>query len=258
MPRLAFSDWTALHLRFTAFVLPGAQLSAAADWWIRFAGADPEQITSNPRLGASQAVGKFGMGTLVVTTQPDRVDWFLGPSPIEAAVVQGPTTQETKPPSIGGAVESLDAFSDLSKQWLVGDIPNVNRLALGGVFSHQEENKQEAYLRLQDYVPVEVDPNSSDFLYQINLPTQSHSHIEGLAINRLSKWSVTMFKMISLRVVGEPFTNEIMTAIALRSEIDINTAQEYQGELPKERLADVMDELVQYGRELITNGVGSR
>jgi hypothetical protein len=255
MSRLAFSEWTADQLRCTAFTITGTSLTAAY-WWTKLGGAEPEQITSNPRLGSSQAVGRFGPRTLVVSTQPDRVDWFLGPIPIEAASIQGQAETEPQPPSIGGAVEAFDVFSELSKRWLAfEDIPKVNRLALGGVLSHHEEDKRAAYLRLPDYVPVQVDPESSDFLFQINLPTRSRSDIEGLAINRLSKWAVTMFKLIALTAPGGPITQDLKTTIALRSEIDINTAQEYQGELPKDRLLQLMDELIELGRDLITNGV---
>jgi hypothetical protein len=258
MPKLAFDDWTAEQLRCTAFTLPGTS-STATHWWTMLADADPEQVTSNPRLGSSQAVGSFGPRILVVSTQPDRVDWFLGPVPIEAASIQGQAALEPKPPSIGGAVEAFDVFSELSKRWLAfEDIPNVNRLALGGVLSHQEEDKHEAYLRLPDYVPVLVDPESSDFLYQINLPTQSRSDIEGLVINRLSKWAVTMVRLFALNMSGGSLAHDLKTTIALRSEIDINTAQEYQGELPKGRLAQIMDELIEHGRDLITNGVVRR
>ncbi|MHB1674850.1 MAG: hypothetical protein ACYCSP_11460 [Acidobacteriaceae bacterium] len=254
MPRLAFNDWSADQLRCTAFTLTGTALQAA-HWWTRLANADPEEITSNPRLGSSQAVGRFGPRTLVVATQPDRVDWYLVPAPIEAASIQGQPATEPNPPSIGNAIEAFDVFSELSKQWLAfEDVPNINRLALGGMLSHQEVDKRAAYLRLPDYVSFPVDPKSSDFIFQINLPLPSRS-IEGLAINRLSKWSVTMFKLFAMNVLGGPFGQDLKTTIALRSEIDINTAQEYQGELPKSQLAQIMDELIDHGRNLITNGV---
>lgn len=255
MSRLAFSDWMAEQLRCTAFTLPGTQ-STADHWWTLLADAAPEQVTSNPRLGSSQAVGSFGPGTLVVSTQPDRVDWFLGPVPMEAASIQGQATTDPLPPSIGSAIEALDIFSKLSKRWLAHkEIPDVNRLALGGVLSHQEEDKRTAYLRLLDYIPVKVDPESSDLLFQINLPINSRSGIEGLAINRLSKWSVAMFKLISLNVPGGLLLQDLKTTIALRSEIDINTAQEFQRELPKNQLIDVFNELVEHGSSLIANGV---
>jgi len=258
MPRLDFRDWTVEHLRGTAFILPGSS-QPAGHWWMKLAGTDPEQVTSNPRLGSSQAVGKFGDGTLIVSTYPDKVEWFLGPIPTEAASIQEEAATEPKPPSIGGAVEAFDSFSALSKRWLAfDDIPNVNRLALGGVLSHQEGDKSVAYLRLPDYVPVQIRPESSDFLYQINLPTQSLSGVEGLVINRLSKWSVAMFKLFALSISGVPFAQDLKTTIALRTEIDINTAQEHQGELPKNRLSQILDELVDHGRDLIKNGVANR
>jgi hypothetical protein len=257
MPRLAFSDWNADQLRCTAFTLTGTSLPAA-HWWTKLAGADPEQITTNPRLGSSQAVGRFGPGTLVVSTQPDRVDWFLGPAPIEAASIHGQVATEPNAPSIGNAVQAFDVFSEISKQWLAfEDIPNVNRLALGGVLSHQEVDKRAGYHRLPDYVPAQVDPESSDFLFQVNLPTPSRS-IDGLVINRLSKWAVTMFKLLALKGPGGSFVaQDLKTTIALRAEIDINTAQEYPGDLPKTQLAQIMDELIEQGRNLITNGVAN-
>lgn len=255
MPRLAFSDWTAEQLRCTAFILPGTTLPAA-HWWAKLTGADPEQVTANPRIGASQAVGGFGPGTLVVTTQPGRVDWFLVPGPIETANVQGQTNPEFTAPSLGGAVEAFDALSKISKQWLgFEDIPEVSRLALAGAFTHPEENKRAAYLRLAEYVPIQVGPESSDFLYQINLPTQSGSGIKGLVINRLSKWAVTMYKLVRLNEPMNLPTQDIGTTIALRSEIDVNTVQEFEGELPKGQLIEIVDELVQHGRSLITEGV---
>ena len=258
MPRLDLTDWTAEQLRCSAFILQGDS-QPAHHWWRKLAEAEPEQVTSNPRLGSSQAVGGLGPGTLIVSTQPDRVDWFLGPPLIEAVSILEPAAMAPKPPSIGGAGEAFDVFSEISKRWLAfEEIPNLNRLALGGVLSHQEENKRAAYLRLPDYVPVQVDPESSDFLYQISLPMQSRSNIEGLTINRLSKWAVTMFKLIALNAPGGPLTQDLRTTIALRSEIDVNTAQEYQNELPKDRLAQIFDELVDYGRDLIANGVAQR
>jgi hypothetical protein len=255
MSRLAFSDWTAEQFRCTAFILPGTALPAA-HWWAKLADADPEEVTSSPRVGATQAVGRFGPGTLVVTTQPGRIDWFLVPGRAEVALVQEQAPPELAAPSLGGAVETFNAFSEVSRKWLAfEDIPDVNRLALGAVFSHPEENRRAAYVRLPEYVPVKVDPESTDFLYQINLPTQSRSGITGLVINRLSKWAVSMFKLIAMNLQGETFSQGFGATTALRSEIDVSTPQEFQGVLPKDRLIEIFNELDEHGRYLVTNGV---
>jgi hypothetical protein len=258
MPLLALSDWSMEFLRCTAFTLAGASQSAA-NWWTRLTGSEPEQITSNPRLGATQAVGQFGPGNLVVSTQADRVDWFLTPVPPEVAPpIMGQAPAEFfKPASIGSADEAFTNFLELSQRWLAfEEIPNVNRLALGGALLHQEQDKRAAYERLANYVPVQLDPESSDFLLQINLPMQSRLNIEGLTINRLSKWAVLRIKTLSLNVGSPRFTED--STIALRSEIDINTAQEYQVDLQKDQLPLIMDELVEHGRDIIANGVRKR
>jgi hypothetical protein len=188
MPPIAFSEWAVEFLRCTAFTLVGASQSAT-DWWTRIAGAEPEEVTSNPRLGASQAVGQFGPGNLVVSTQGDRIDWFLTPVPVNlVASIQGHApTQSPQPASIGSADEAFAHFLELSQRCLASEeIPNVNRLALGGALFHQERDKRAAYERLPNYVPVRLEPESSDFLFQINLPMQNRLGIEGLMINRLS------------------------------------------------------------------------
>jgi len=258
MPRLAFSDWTAEQFRCTAFILHGSALTADY-WWTKLADADPEEVTSNPRLGASQAVGKYEPGKLVVTTQPGRIDWFLVPDMAETVPIQGQVPPGLAAPTLGCAVESFNAFSDISRKWLAfEDIPQVNRLALGGVLTHPEEDRRTAYLRLPEYVPVKVDPESTDFLYQINLPTQSRLDITGLLINRLSKWSVSMFKLVAMSMQGELTSQSFGATISLRCEIDINTAQEFHGELPKDQLIKIVNELDEYGRGLIANGVAQQ
>jgi hypothetical protein len=254
MPRLDFNEWTAEQFRCTAFILP-AIARPAAHWWARLADADPEEVTSNPRLGSSQALGRFGPGTLVVSTQPGRVDWFLVPGRPEAASIQGAVRPEPTLPSLGAAVESFGTFAEVSSKWLaLEEIPDVNRLAFGGVFSHLEEDRRAAYLRLPDYVPVRVDPDSTDFLYQINLPIPSRLDVAGLLINRLSKWSVAMFKLVTLNLSGELPRQDFGGTISLRSEIDVNTAEGVPI-LPKDRLIEIVDELGEHGRGLIANGV---
>lgn len=260
MPRIPLSDWTAEQFRCTAFVFPGVTLPAS-HWWARITGSDPENVSSNPRQGTTQADGGFGPGRLVVSAQPGRVEWFLVPDPAEKAYIQGPTslTPLTPPspsaPSLGGATETFEFFTDISRRWLaIEDIPDLSRLALGGVFSHPEEDKTAAYLRLPEYVPVRVSPESTDFLYQINLPMHSRLEIPGLQINRLSKWSVSAYKLIALQLLPNNL-QDLATTIALRSEVDINTSQEFEGALPRGRLVDIVNELNEIGRHLITNGV---
>ena len=128
-------------------------------------------------------------------------------------------------------------------------------MAFGAVLTHNEQDRASAYLRLSDYVPLTLDPESSDFLYQINLPVQSQTGIEGLRINRLSKWGATMSNTIAIvsgaaRVVATP-------VFAIRLELDINTAPEI-GAIPQERRIEIFRELVQLGQEIADRGIANR
>ena len=118
-------------------------------------------------------------------------------------------------------------------------------------------DRQSGYLRLPDYVPVQVNPESSDFLYQINLPpVLSTTGIEDLRLNRLSKWSIEAWKSIALRITATTVQAQpVPQASALRLELDINTVPTFAGPIPQERLVDVYRELVAAGREIAANGV---
>ena len=160
---------------------------------------------------------------------------------------------------LGPAMEIVDAFSAIAEKWLTrDDLPAVARIAFGVVLEHPEADRQAGYRRLPDYVPVKVDPESSDFHYQINLPpVPSATGIEGLSLNRLSKWGVAgrmSFRFTGMAVQAQPGTE----AFALRLERDINTVADFAGRIPHARLVDIYRELVAAGRAIAANGVVTR
>jgi len=131
----------------------------------------------------------------------------------------------------------------LMLRWLAG-CPPLQRLAFGAVLTRPVDDLLTGYRQISDYLPfVQLDPeSSSDFSYQINRPRNS-TVISGLRINRFSRWSVA-------RVFASTFD----TQIGCRVELDINTAQEFQGELPQEKLPVIIQELVDLGKEIAENG----
>jgi hypothetical protein len=118
-------------------------------------------------------------------------------------------------------------------------------------------DRRSAYIELRDYIPVEIDPDSTDILYQINLPTAESKTIPGLGLNRLSKWLVTQHSFISVPLGfagGVPVTQG-PTSPTIRLELDINTLPAFEQAIPKESLVSVYRELVDAGRNIASNGV---
>lgn len=253
MPRFPIEDWSAAQLRMTAFV--GSSVGASSEQlWQSVVGTLPDESTSNPKKGASQSSGAFEPGKLVLRLEPDRIDLVLEPADIdlESSPVVDVFAQ------MGSWLQLLETFSAIAQKLLLrADQPLIVRLAFGSVLHHREATKADAYSRLGDFLPTTPTADASDFLYQINHPASSDTGIEGLRINRLTKWSVAAFR--SLRLSVSPGQNLAATvaqdaAFAMRLELDINTAPDFSGPIPNDRLIDVYRELVSFGRGVAENG----
>lgn len=248
MPRFPLSDWLVEHFRLTAFPVPGA-IGRSPEWWEAASSASPDEMTSNPKKGSSLVSGSFGPGKLVLRLEPDRVDWLLVPADSDAEALLSPEF-----PNIGSLTETLGTFSEIAERWLErDDVPELGRLAFGAVLSHPEADRRSGYLRLPDYVPVQVDPESSDFLYQINLPITSTAGINGLQINRLTKWSVRALKVVRLASTGATIAPTSGYAFSL--ELDINTTPTFAGPLPKARLVALYQELANLSGQIVAEGI---
>jgi hypothetical protein len=253
MPRLPFADWQGQLARLTVFPSQDA-ITRSAEWWQAATDDQPDETTMNPKKGSGQIQGAFGQGKLILNLEPDRIDWLLAPADRE----MGEQTNGEFP-TLGPATEMVNTFSAIAEKWLTQDsLPAIARIAFGAVLLHPEADRRAGYLRLPDYVPVQVNPESSDFLYQINPPpVASETGIEGLHLNRLSKWSVVTlqsfaFKMSATGVTAQRADPQVT---ALRLELDINTVPAFAGPFPHARLVHVFRELVAAGRAIATDGV---
>jgi hypothetical protein len=236
------AEWEAESLRLTAFLSPSAQIDQH-DWWKTIVGDLPERTTSERSTGIQQEEGKFGDGKLSLIVQPTRIDWQLTPLDVSPSSPLGF-------PKVGPWLDSLRSFHDLMLSW-IEIAPPVQRLAFGAVFLLQVPNSQEGYKKLSDYLPFELDKDSTDFFYQINRPRKSTSIKQfDLKINRLSKWNVLGGFALSL---NQPLQIK-PTQFSLRLELDLSTAEDFQNELPSEQLPQILSELVEVGKEIALKG----
>jgi hypothetical protein len=133
-------------------------------------------------------------------------------------------------------------------RWLEGLDRPIKRLAFAGVLVQPAQDRRSAYERLNQYLQwVEIDPDSSDFLYRINRPRQSRSGVAGLTINRLATWgAMTFTRHRQIMLAGSPYTQQQTRSEshACMLEFDVNTSGERQDPLPREQLGSVFGELV--------------
>jgi hypothetical protein len=240
--------WQTESFRLTAFLSPSAQ-SLEQDWWKTLTSEVPDRRTSEPKTGLQQEEGKFKdetiEGTLVLTVQPTRVDWQLVPL-LDVPVSRLPT--------LGSFADSLDSFFALMLRW-IEIAPPIQRLAFGVVLTKSVNSSKEGYQWVSSFLPFDLDEDSSDFLYQINRPVKSKSaEIPDLLINRLSRWSVSLFAGVSI----DPNSPEQYIVrppqFSVRLELDINTTADLSVDLNSEQLCQVFQELVELGKEIAIKG----
>jgi hypothetical protein len=159
--------------------------------------------------------------------------------------------------NIGIAPEAIAKFERLLSKWLAADgTPAVTRMAFGAVLVHPEQDKRQAYERLAAYLPVQLDPDSSDFSFQLNLPVLQSSTIEGLRINRLSKWNAATLHVVSITPSSEGVTRTDNKGNSMtRLELDINTVPVGNQELAQSMLPGLFNELARHGMELAEQGL---
>lgn len=243
-------DWQAHSLRLTSFRF-GSWPDEALRPWEKIVGRPPDEKVERPRDGSVLETGDLEGGRLTWKIDPTRADWFF---------IAETEPEEEAISSLGAFPDVLKGFSELMQCWLE-DSPLVQRLAFGAILIKPADDRTAGYRMLEDYLAaVEIDPEtSSDFLYQINRRRASKLGIDGLQINRLSKWSVIRFTSLVAMIAGgeRPSIETMQTTAPLsacRLELDISTMPEWKGELPHDGLPEVFHELVTLGQEIAEKG----
>jgi hypothetical protein len=232
-------------IRLTGFLAPTAQVGDPT-WWSDLTGSPAETRTAKPSRGELQEAGTVDDRTLTLAMQPGRVDWFLTPRFEQGVLPESPWA--------GNFREALDSFSALMLRWLPASPPLV-RIAFGAVVHRPVADKAAGYVLLARYIPsLQIDPDSEDLWYQINRPRMSRA-IEGLKINRLSRWSVAQFMSLRLAVTGRTLQPDVSGGqTSCRIELDLSTDALSTAQLEQARLHRLFDEHRSMAEEIAVQG----
>ena len=243
---MSLDDWQTESLRLSAFVAEPLD-SASASLWEPLVGAEPEAVHRMPRDRKTKEEGPFLDGFLSVEASDIRIDWRFGHDP------KNPITEL---PVVGSYSGIHSEFRELMKEWFV-HCPTIQRLAYGAVLLVPVNDASKGNQLLNNLLPtVDIDPGTSDFMYRINRRRPARS-VEGLAINRLSTWSVLSIVGIRLDL---PVLEQGVSPVAhtdrsvCRLELDINTAPEFGEEMTHSVASEVFLELVDLGNEIASKG----
>jgi hypothetical protein len=233
--------WSVETLRLTAFQHVPVDLTNI-NWWADAVGSEPTQDNINRQIGELKQEGQFSNGILNLTITPSRIDWKL----MSIMELEGEL-----PARLGDIEEKTKEFTNLLSSWLSSQ-PSIHRLAFGLILVTPHEDHKAAYEHLNSCLPhVELKPNSTDFLYQINRPQVINiSNLGELGFNRLSRW----------HAIKGGFTGEINGVkherkfYASKLELDINTDARRVIELPSDCLSHILSQLVELATQISKNG----
>ncbi len=242
-------EFQGFAFRFTSFIQDSIKISSDPNWWEKTLGNPPDSKSQQPRTGEFLEQGAFGSGLLHIRTSPIRIDWEY---------VSEPRTElEKETSSLGSFEKGLETFLDPVRKWiLLPEFVASRRLALAAIVLKPVSTKEEGYEFLNRYLKsVTLDPNTSDFFYQINNPRKSSTGIDQLSINRLAKWSVSRRRTLQLNIEGailnvDPTPDDIN----IRIELEVNTFQDYPGMFNSTQCKIILDELVKTTKEIVSNG----
>lgn len=234
------SDWLTEGFRFTHF--PSAPFERT-NWWLELIGEPPDEERTNPKSGLFQQTGQFHNGSLILSQQPNRIDWNWSPVAIP----------EFNYPSLGTFEECLPLFGELVKNWMPMS-PPTSRVAFGPVLLLPVPSRSEGYGQLTKFLNLNFDfAGAKEFSLQINRPRAGKTEIEGLTLNRFTTWSLLKLKQLELHLDGVSSKFEGQELLACRLQQDINNAPTAVP-LPGEHLAGLVSELFLLAEEIAVKG----
>jgi hypothetical protein len=241
--------WQAAYLRLTVFPVE-PPYGIHQNWWQELTGAEATEVAENRQQREKTESGDFDGINLLLNTNLLQTQWT-------AQMVFNPLEIADTLPAIGPFPARRDWFRDLMQQWLP-TVPPLRRIAFSGRLEQGVSNHAEGYRRLDQYLRcVDLNPDSSDFIYRINRPRPSGTNTPDLVINRLSTW---VLRKLTLKTNAsspamEPPQVARLELYASSVEFDINTVPGYSGEaLPQTALPDIFSELVDCATEIATHG----
>lgn len=250
-PLPGLEAWKAEVLRLTAFHQLGPQ-TTDHNWWEAVTRGTPETKNLKPREGGYEVAGAIGSGILTLKADFSRFDWLFTANPsLDKPLGEFPTA--------GPLPEALGRFVECAQSWL-SLAPALTRIAFGAVLLQPVRDREAGYIALGDYLPsVKLDPEgTSEFTYSINRHFKAEQ-LDGLHVNRLSKWAVVHLQPMLLKVVAggrDSVTEQVLGSREeyIRLEVDINTEATRREPLPGAQMARIFELLVDLGCRIAERG----
>jgi hypothetical protein len=226
--------------------MPGAALVPKR--WKDVFGAEPDEVIRQPSMPSVEGGSKSG-ARWQITHQPGRVDLVIAP--------ENPTSPPTDPLNIGEFEAMLDPLLSAAEK-IFDPTAAIQRLAIGTILFMPVDTIRDGLRTIQMVVPQiqRIPENSTDLLFQINVPIVMNDPLPELLVNRLAKWQVVGIQLFN--VLAGPAMSFQLTTTAVRPvvrlELDINTSPERAVAFPPDKIAVLLRQLGGITRRLAKSG----
>lgn len=240
MSEEAKNEWLASSIRITVFPNLAIKPEEMPEW-NDITGFDPDESSTQHKLHKTVQKGLFENLYLLLTKMPGRLDIECIP------VIKEDSFQEY--PVIGLFTEVIEKGRALVQKFLETYNQNSTRLAIGAKLLLPTKSHFTAYQQLNEYIKhVKVDPNTSDFMYQVNHRINSDTGLDELEINRLTKWR-------AIKIAPVINKQEQATKYASCLELDVNTSDGYKKEIKHNDAQTIFNELINLSVAITKEGI---
>jgi hypothetical protein len=226
--------------------MPGASLTPKL--WKDVFGAEPDQVARQPSMPSIEGGPKDGLRWLI-SHYLGRVDVVVSP--------ENPSTMPTDLLSIGKLDPIIEPLLEAAQKAFDLTVA-IHRLALGAVLFIPVETIRDGIKMVQTIVPQiqRLPENSTDLLFQLNVPIVVNDPIQELLVNRLAKWQVAGVQLLGM-ASGPAMPIQVTTTglrPVVRLELDINTSPERGMPFPTDKLELLLKQLSELLKQIAKSG----
>lgn len=243
------TKWNVSLLRFTLF--PHQNYEHDNEWWMKIFGYSPDNYNFDRKINRHHYESDFQEGLMNLDLNPLRIDFNYFANKLTTFTQVCDLNLGLIEDVIPKFISSINNFLNLE------NCPNAQRIAFGSTFFIGTKSRKTGYKVLSQYLPkIEIDPeNSRDFLYQINRRRPS-SVIDGLLINRLTKWLVVQYQT---GLIPDPNTGQRPLSFdekeySVNVDLDINSQPDYNSVITPKTQSTLLDEFVMLSKEIAEKG----
>lgn len=244
-------SWTPMQLRLVAFPT-NPQAALQHDWWRALTGNHPE--TAIRKTTERNDSGAWEGRSFTILVDPLRITLSVDPY-VDVQAGQLPSA----PPLLGHLTAECEWFSQLVTRWLEAHCPETRRLAYFARLFQRTETRDDSYRLLSRYLDgVRVDLNGTDFMYRLNRRRPTRTGIQCLDLNRLCTWySAKLGMSAQAQTPGDPRSIQTLAWGEIHGcvlEADINTAAEFNRDIPHDAIVPLFREMVAIANDVASRG----